>query len=271
MTEKTVIHTWTQYCYNYPKSTWGLGDLIRGTLFIYDFCKLNHYNLSVNTSLHPIYSFLKHNDTRYNQIIDDNKDNIPFILDHELSSVIHSKLKTNDYIFECSNNHPISLSQDAINFVKTLLEPNESIYAEYQTKLLQFNTKPYQIIHFRLGDNLIYSTSQHALFDKLYNTHIKPYINENNITYVISDCNSFLEYCTQNVSCNALRFSEPKSAHFGQKESHSEHLRNTLLDFYMIQNACYIHSLSVYDWNSGFAYWISKLYNIPYTSHKLIL
>jgi hypothetical protein len=53
--------------------------------------------------------------------------------------------------------------------------------------------------------------------------------------------------------------------HLGEGvELEREKVKNTLLDFYLMSYATNIYSFTSYPHGSGFSYWCSKLYNIPY-------
>ena len=62
MYEKTVIHVFTNKCCNIkynPNDTssyWGIGDLIRGTMKLYQYSQIMKFNYYVDISLHPISS-----------------------------------------------------------------------------------------------------------------------------------------------------------------------------------------------------------------------
>ena len=80
---KTIIQVWTHKCTNHIQDNingfWGLGDMIRGTIKLYQLCKKYNYNYIVDIRLHSISNFLNQMENPYSQLILDNADNIEFV------------------------------------------------------------------------------------------------------------------------------------------------------------------------------------------------
>ena len=72
---KKIILVWKQKYKNLPLDFWGLGDMIKGTIEVYNYCKYNNIELVVDTADHPISQFLKNvTDTGIN------KDDVDFFM-----------------------------------------------------------------------------------------------------------------------------------------------------------------------------------------------
>jgi hypothetical protein len=136
---KTLIHVWTNEAYNIKMnkndtgSYWGLGDLLRGTIKLYQIAKKHSYNYIVDIQLHPISNFLKSENHEYSDLILENKDKIFFIEDSE-SYITESK---DNVVFLVSrdgykNMEPIT--QDCKDFMKNFLTPNEEFEKFFQEK-----------------------------------------------------------------------------------------------------------------------------------------
>ena len=84
MYKKTVIHVFTNNCCNVkfnPNDTssyWGLGDLIRGSIKLYQYSQIMRFNYYVDINLHPISKYLVNSTHPYTQLVQDNKDNIKY-------------------------------------------------------------------------------------------------------------------------------------------------------------------------------------------------
>ena len=114
---KTVIQVWTQNCSNLRRNNydnyWGIGDLIRGTIKLYQLSKKMNFRLIVNIKHHPISNFLKQTYIEYEDLITQNINNILFITPNNVENYINNSsdniiyFLTNDLCDE--NNIPICI------------------------------------------------------------------------------------------------------------------------------------------------------------------
>jgi hypothetical protein len=120
MYKKTVIHVFTNNCCNVkfnPNDTssyWGLGDLIRGSIKLYQYSQIMRFNYYVDINLHPISKYLVNSTHPYTQLVQDNKDNIKYYYIDTLKPFFkkNNKKKSNfTNIIEKNNN-----DQDLENF-----------------------------------------------------------------------------------------------------------------------------------------------------------
>jgi hypothetical protein len=183
MLTKTIILAWTQKTNNFKSSFWGLGDIIRGTIKMYQYSKINNYELIVNYNLHPISKYLKSRYNKYDEFINLNKDNIPFIVPGMVDNYI--KTNKNDIIFFLTNDfcNENYIDGDCKEFIKDILQPNEEMIEFINLYNIKKN---YEIMHFRLGDD--YLLNNNSININIYN-NIKNKIIKNNhkLSIIISD------------------------------------------------------------------------------------
>ena len=91
---KTIIQVFTQKIVkdrNFKDTSgyWGLGDLIRGTIHLYQLSKKLNFKLIVDYQLHPISNFLKECNHEYSELIKSNKDNILFVIQQNPSNKLN--------------------------------------------------------------------------------------------------------------------------------------------------------------------------------------
>lgn len=267
---KTIILVWTQKCKNFDtdkdwkngSNYWGLGDLIRGAIKLFQLSKKMNFNLIVNVILHPISFYLKKEKSEYDELISQNKDNIEFIYPGNVEKYINNSQNnilyflTNDL---CDENN---ITNECKEFIKKILLPSNEIF-----NLLKFyDLSNYNILHMRFGDNLI---TNKDIIDNNLIEDIK-----NRITNNLDDrlnilvCDSYLvkdKLKNDNFFENKnLSFIDLDVGHIGY-EQNGEKIKNTLLEFFIITKSNMIKTYSVYLWTSGFVNWISKIYDIPLT------
>jgi hypothetical protein len=268
MTNKTIILVWTQKCKNFDINTdwkngnnyWGLGDLIRGSIKLFQLSKKMGFKLIINHKLHPISMYLKKQDTEYDDLIINNKNNIEFIYPGQVENYINNS--KNDILYFLTNDtcDENNITYECKHFIKNVLSPND----ELVNLLNYYNYTDYNIIHMRVGDNKIKDKN---LTDNTFIYNIKEKIlnNLNNESNILVCDSYFLKeelinnnlFKNKNISCINLDV-----GHIGY-EQNTEKIRNTLIEFFIITKSKKIKTYTVYSWISGFVFWISKIYDIP--------
>jgi hypothetical protein len=268
----------------------GFGDFIRSCFFIIQFSsKYNfQYEIIIN---HPIAFFLNkflnpvsktkphiynniHMFTETNwhkNIYDKNNYILNFQLKTEKSSQYSLYLNQlpviDNSIFSYNILFPINIiSEEERNIVRSLFEPTDEIkeYLQETLNLLQITSNNFIVIHIRSGD--LYLNGKNTKFNIVYFNAIKNEISNlifNNNVLLIAD-NNEIKYLLKN-EFPSLKFNLNEITHLGEGvELEREKVKNTLLDFYIMSHSSYIHSLTSYPHGSGFSYWCSVIYNIPY-------
>lgn len=294
---KKIYHVYQQNYINNIKPT-GFGDFIRSCFFIIQFCLKNgfEYEILIN---HPISLFLNN----YSSTYKNNNTNTIF-LQNNTNYFIHSNWLTtnfdnfhkrtynekfilsdkiyNDYIqhlaslsvinkslFSYNILFPITdISLHEINIVKNIFEPTleMSSYINETLQYFNFTNKKFIVIQIRSGDTYL-KGDNNSIFKSQYFSKIVSLINNlhtsNHEVLLIAD-NNEIKYLLRNIF-PYFKMSFKNITHIGECiKLEDDKLKNTLLDFYLMSKASYIYSITSYPHGSGFSYWCSKIYNIPY-------
>ena len=274
---KTVIHVWTHEFninqkhlkkYNYFNETefyFGLGDLIRSTIKLYELSKSMKFHLIVDIQLHPISHFLELQTSKYSDLVKQNKNNIDYVCYGGLEDYINNN--NNKILYILTNDFFEGIvSNDCKKFIKNILIPSKEYkkYIDFQLSKIHFSN--YNIFHFRLNDNEIKNNSNNNININInytiYDELIKK-INENkeNNDILITDTLTFKDYV---FFYTDIFLFETKICHLGLSKDYDS-IRDTLFEFFLITNSkkiktyCKIHKIS------GFVKWISQVYDIPIT------
>jgi len=287
-----IIHVY-QDKYKSNKYPTGFGDFIRGCFFIIQFCsKFDfQYDIIIN---HPISKFLKnfdsnnsftsnHNikmftETNFHECVYDEENYIQkFRLTKEtfgrFLNYLSSLPVTNNSVFSYNILFPYdNITIEEYNKIRFLFEPSVEINDKVNEILtsLSLVKKDYSVLHIRSGDS--YLINKNNKFDTLYFETIKDEIaqfivknkknNKNNIL-LIADNNIIKLFL--NEMFPDIKFLVHDITHIGEGVKLQENkLKNTMIDFFLISNASFIFSLTSYSHGTGFSYWCSKIFNIPY-------
>ena len=267
---KTVIHVWTHEFninkdhlskynhYNEKEFYFGLGDLMRSTIKLYELSKIMNFRLIIDLQLHPISSFLEIEKTEYSNYVLQNKNNIDYVCYGGVE----------DYINESNKNVLLILTNDFFNgtitndckvFMKNILKPT----SEYQKFInFQLSTLPfseYNIIHYRLNDDEFKNSNNVKNIEYLNSIIYSLNTNKEKNDVLLTDSMSFKEYSFLNSDVFIF---DTKLCHLGLSKDYYA-VRDTLFELFLItyskkiKTYCKIHTVS------GFVKWISEIYDIP--------
>ena len=258
---KTIIQTWGLNFKNL-KSTkhdgrFGLGDVIRGTIALYQLCKKYNYNYVVDIQLHPISNFLEVEKNKYSDLILENKDNINFIYPNDIENFI--TINDNDIIMLFSNAKLIhSITDDCKNFIKNIMKPNLELKKYIDLTISKLPFKLDNILHYRMagidGDQI--QTFKRKNYIEYLN-HVMKHKKENDI--LITDNMLFKQIIKQN-KINILTL-DTKVAHLGY-DTDINGIKDTLLEFFIMTKAKNIKYHPLYG-PSGFIKIINYTWDIP--------
>ena len=253
---KTLIQVWTHHCYNMPQTEtdnyWGLGDVLRGTIQMYMLSKKLGFKLYVDISLHPVSKFLLPTENPFADLIQENKDRIRMIpADEDLVSIINN-LEDGSFFFTnayCTED----FDDDCKNFMKQILTPIPSLEQSLKAAI-PFD--PYQIMHFRLGDEELVGGIENGVSENIRNLITS---NKDGCDVLISD--SFTLKSDPEVAKEVFVL-KTVPQHLG-KCADADSVKDTLVDFFLISRSKGIKTYSSYEWVSGFVFWAHKIYDIP--------
>lgn len=258
--QPTIIFVWSQSYANIVSDAtnnfFGLGDILRGTISMYQYSKKYNFRLIVDTQLHPISSYLKVQSHDYSELVQQQQNNIKFVCPDKIDTFLKTNKEHTTLLF--SNSHFITnITEDCKYFIKMLLTPKDD-FKQYIMELLVAKPLPlnHSILHFRLGDSLMIRGEVQN-----FETNVQLMIKHKESTDVImSDSERFKEHLM--TSFNDVFLYHIHIGHIGYKE-HSIIIRDSLFEFFIITMAKKIKTYSVYTWVSGFVKIAHDIYDIP--------
>jgi len=246
----TVILVWTTRVCNVPSTSfWGLGDIIRGTIHVFQLSKKRNFKLIVDIQLHPVAQFLKARPHEHSGMIRANKDKICFFphIERHLGVPLFIGL-TNDKYKE-----PITAECQA--FVRDIMTPNEM----FRRYMLEKSTGPtvYTSLHFRLGDQELVHQVRSS-FQK-YADYLDKHPPETP-TILVSDSQAFKSFVRDRFP--AVFMFDTQVGHLGY-HTDAEKTRDTLFEFFTLTKSTLIKTYCVYRRRSGFVAVCADVYNVP--------
>jgi hypothetical protein len=285
---KIINHVYKNKFKNEMENSTGLGDFIRGSYFLFDFCKKNNLKCII---------LFDHSIIKYLQNVDNNSK-----IKNEIMDGITIFKRFNILRFTIKNNiiyepEKINVMDDFINYINeqpiynneiyihTILYPfDETIPNEYKYKMkktLEFNgyikskvsslfkknnlkNKEYIVIHIRTGDEYLNNnnTFNNDYINKLI-TFIRNDMNKNN-NYILLADNNYIKIIVKNIllsyKLNVIIFMN-SITHFNQNYSSDE---NLYIDFQIIAFSKRVFAYSSYEHGTGFSYWSCITNDIPY-------
>jgi hypothetical protein len=284
-----IIHVY-QEKYKNTNPT-GFGDFIRSCFFIIQFCNefKFHYDIIIN---HPISKFLKNfsshdfNASNYYNIdmfTESNFDKCVYNEENYIKDITLTKETFNRFlkylydlpvinksVFSYNILFPYhDITPELYNKMKDLFEPSSEINDNINQILtnLQLIKKCFFVVHIRSGDS--YLINKNNKFDYLYFQNIKDEVSrliDSNPKFnilLIAD-NNRIKILLHNIFPK-IKFLIHDITHIGEgTELQEDRVKNTMIDFFLMANSLSIFSLTSYTHGTGFSYWCSKIFNIPY-------
>lgn len=168
------------------------------------------------------------------------------------------------------NIHPI-----LCNEMRSFFHPTKEIEQQVDSTLQHFSLLKHSfiVLHIRSGDK--YLNDKYKLFDTQYFKNIRKEIHsilhsftnsrEKNIKNIllIADNNEIKLLLQKEFPF--IKFLMNDITHTGENiVLEQKKLQNTMVDFFLMSNASFIYSFTIYPHGSGFSYWCAKMYDIPY-------
>lgn len=271
---KTIYLVWRNMRPNIGKfEDAGLGDKVRGAIYLYRICNKYNYTLKVDgTDDVASFAFKNLSSPHYRDIKD--HEVVPYMNnrsseDNEI--LIKSAFRKTDAIYVLSNNYPTpdKLSKAEQAFAKHLLEPTN----EYITLIASATSKlpaNYGIQHFRFNDavferDIEFSDPVFRTYDKLLSETYKP------TDVLITNSTKFKQYAIKMYGISTIECADGPClvGHVGQRGVYDDYAKNTFVEFFVLCGAKYINTHTTYTWPSGFVKWPSEIYEIPLTDTRV--
>lgn len=275
----------------------GLGDFIRGSYFLLEFCEKYHFepriifNNCISNFLLPIKksfnleqiqpllaninmfhsnNFKEYNILENNTILEPNLD-LENIMADFVEYIMNEPLYNGHTFIYCIPYPLKNISEKSKAYMRSILNPVDKIKIIVQQTLHQvgLNFKNYIVFHIRSGD--AYLKTDNKIFYQKYLDKIKievelyMAINGYNNYLVIADNNDIKLFLKKEFP--QIKIILKEITHFGEGVVLEEDkVKNTLIDFYLLSFANKIVSFSAYKHGSGFSFWCAKTFDIPYIS-----
>jgi hypothetical protein len=259
----TVIMVWMQD----PAS--GLGDLLRGTVYLCELSQKLNFRLIVDTQLHPVSQFLLSTAHEYSEYVRQNKHRVLNLVNAaNCASTIEQCVmaKTVDPILLITNiadNIRARPSAHATELIRTLLTPTDDFKAQFSAMCAEFAVEPhYSILHLRFGDDdLVYHIANRQKYNALLSL-IDAHVDDT--TRIISDSAAFKQYLGKVRPHLANRIIPTTPVHLSHSTDKDMHrIKDTLFDLFLLMRARAIKTYTSYTWVSGFVQWVSSAFNVP--------
>jgi len=253
----------------------GFGDYVRGCFCLFQIAKSLGLGFDVHLSQHPVGAHM------YSTGADLEDDEVPFY--PHINITVMSPLQKDPrfyadfvkhleqqpgpvYYLGC-NSVPVwpvlSLARQAI---KALLQPTAEMSALVDAAVQDLSLgAPFSVVHLRTGDKYLIdgariSRQLVARIERL----LEQYVRSDTTYLVLSDSVPLKRYLCQKFPNLRAHFVE--IAHLGEDAPKTDAaVRNTALDFFVMERANTIFSITTYDHGSGFSQWAAATFNVPYT------
>jgi hypothetical protein len=260
---KSVVCVWTTRYHPMHKPPieigLGLGDMIRGALGLFEYCRENGYNFYLDIQLHPISTILDLDPSPYAELVKENSQEIKFIKDPDLAI----KESQDEVILVSSLFFSYQkFSEESRWFILKALTPKKWVTDIFESHLARLGLDKYNIMHIRCGDNEFLNKRNS------WKRFVAKQMIKNN--YVQGDLllTDSVKLKSELKNANNIKIFTDSAAHLAT-DVDSTSVLNTMLEFYAITKASKIKTYSRYSHISGFVYFPSIIYGIPLESLKM--
>jgi hypothetical protein len=259
---KKVVHKYIVNCKTVDLAP-GLGDFLRGSLYLHQLSQKMGFELIIDFSSHPIGKWTLQQQTQDLQQIQDSDTRELF---NENMCMTEQYIQQTAYpILICHNWPSRPLDSVTKEFLQKSILFNKSFQAEYEDEIKRLKLpEQYCLIHVRTGDRNSLSIPENM--DQYIMNHIIPKWNRNVV--VMSDNYKIKEYVTNKYNFymtdwHPVHLGGIRSFPIYDNGSHNindDDIKHTLMEFLIISKC-----KSIYAWpGSGFAFICSLIYDIPY-------
>jgi hypothetical protein len=288
--KKPIIENVYQEKYNNNINASGLGDFIRGSYFLLEFCNNNNIPCNINILNHQVSQFFEMYKNKqplvYNNINKFELTNFNPHISHEKIITNISNPSINDDLIKYLSKQSVfnkklyiytiayptlTIPQKHKEYMKRILAPSARIkfFVDKMLSDLELVSKNFTIIHIRYGDDFLI---QHK--EKFKKSHLKMIygtldnLNLNTKYLLISDNTSLKNYLSLNYPFLKIHLNE--ITHTGEGiQLETNKLQNTMIDFNLFSHANNVIAFSVYPHGTGFSRWVTETYSVPYSCKYL--
>lgn len=267
--EKTIYLVWRNKIEN-TDTDLGFGDKLRGSIFLYQYCKKHKINLKIDATHDICSDFLKNVvSPEYDISIKDEPLTMlfDFMNKQEIDKKINNGLKYKNTIHVFSNCIPTEyFENDDIEFAKFICEPKHELNIDINEKMRDLPSN-FGIKHFRFDDKVFENDvdSNDNLFKKYFDI-LKSNYKSTDILFTNS--NNFKEYAKKKLKIQTIDCNNElcKIEHIGMSTD-KQAVKNSFIEFFIIAKSAYVKSFTCYVWPSNFVKWPAKMHNVPFESN----
>lgn len=263
----------------------GIGDFIRGSYFLMQFCEENQLLYRINMLNHPISQFLeiyqnkqplnykninKFDFINFNpSILDDNiLTNIyDYTINNDFTYFLKDQTVYNKHIYTYIISYPtIIIDEKHKKYMQNLLKPTKylSFLIDEQLTKLKLIEKEFIVIHIRYGDDYLIKNDAEIKINHLtVIQQIIDYLDPDQKILLVSDNMIIKNILIKKYPHIKTHFNEITHTGEGFKIDTNK-LKNTMIDFYLLSRAKNIFAFSVYKHGTGFSKWAAETYSVPY-------
>ena len=268
----------------------GLGDFIRGSYFLMEFCDKNNIPFNINILNHSVSQFLEIYQNKQPLIINninrfEEQNFKPHISNNNIITNMHDSSTNNKFINYLRRQNLINkkiyiyitsfpsekIDEKHKEYMKQILKPCKQLELIVDNTLLELGLvkKQFTIIHIRYGDDF--------LIKKKYQIKKKHLEMRKNVLDKLDSSQKYLVISDNIIIKNILLLKYPfikthfnRISHTGEGlQQETIALQNTMIDFYMFSYASRVIAFSVYQHGTGFSKWSAETYSVPYVCRFL--
>ena len=257
--DKTICIVWRN---KKNENQRGFGDLMRGAIYVYQYCKKNNINFKIDASQDVCGDYL----INTNNIYYNDTDNIIVANDNDYDNFdknVNEAFQNTDIVFVFSSLINNEMDQDDKEFAKKLCEPTDSLRIDILEEIQKL-PKDYGIQHMRFSDDIFLNNDTYNIerFEQILNKIRSTY---KPTDVLITNSNNFKKYANEKINIQCIEYGEKsKLTHIGYN-TNSEDVKYSFIDLIIICNSKYINAYNENGGVTGFSYLPSQIYDIPYT------
>ncbi len=221
--------------------SFGLGDFLRGTIFLAHFCKKHNMQFRLNISNHDISCAFN--------VVKEQVLNAPTFIPHTKNININS-LTDKNYITTNKFYDKRLITDDIKQYINSYL----TIKPLYYDKVKQlFNVENYKVLHIRCTDeNFTTDFEDTLLYDEIRKLNL---IN----TIVISNNNLLKQKINKLFGFHYINQPTMHTVNITKNA-----IESTIIDYIILSKSSHTYCFSYYGHGSGFSEQCSFLHNVPY-------
>jgi len=251
---KTIVHLHPTV-YKDSSNKPGLGDFIRGSIFLAQYAEKNNMLFEISFENHPINKYIESSSKRhFGEILE-------FYGAYDPSKILKQLdlFRTSDeseILLSCNMFYEgTSVSQSVKDYINSVLKFKER-YLETALTIIQ---EPYHVIHIRCRDN----ATSNDIYSFYLNMKLNDVLDSSGASIVMSNNPILRKTISKSFNIDETM---TKPAH----TSHSTDLEGTVLDYIVLSRASKISCFSFYHHGTGFSEQCAFLNNIPIASFNIL-